>query len=269
LFSAGVLIGARCVEVLFYEWAHYREHPGQIPAIWLGGMSTHGILLGAIAGVWIFCRWHGRHFLEIADALAIPGAFLMGIGRLGNFIDGQILGSVTDVWWAVKFPDAEGFRHPVVLYDGLKNLLLIPLLLLLRSRRPPRGVVLAHFVLWYGLLRIPIDLFREYPGTLMGLATGQSFNVFMTVLGAALLWRFRRGTRAPEHEGIATARLDDARGLWPRRLAFAALLIVSLTMPSDWTQDVPVRYGKRHAGMRHSWLYPSIGSDEQKVASVP
>src|SRR6185295_17781053 len=146
----------------------------------------------------------------------------------GNFIDGQILGSVTDVWWAVKFPDAEGFRHPVVLYDGLKNLLLIPWLLVLRSRRPPRGVVLAHFILWYGLLRIPIDLFREYPGTLLGLATGQRFNVFMTVLGAALLWRFRRGTRAPKHEGLAPARLEDlhARALWPRRLAFAALLLV-------------------------------------------
>ena len=65
---------------------------------------------------------------------SIPGAFLLGIGRIGNFIDGQIVGRVTDVWWAVKFPDAEGFRHPVVLYDGAKNLLLIPLLLWSRRR---------------------------------------------------------------------------------------------------------------------------------------
>lgn len=111
----------------------------------------------------------------------------MGIGRLGNFIDGQIAGSITDVCWAVRFPDLEGFRHPVVLYDGLKNLLLVPVLLYLRSRRPPRGIVLGHFILWYGFLRIFVDQFREYRTDLLGLPPGQEFNILMSVVGLVLI----------------------------------------------------------------------------------
>ena len=125
----GVLAGGRAVEVAFDEWPFYREHLLLIPAYWLGGMATHGLLLGAAAGAAIFTYVYRKPFLQLADALVIPGAFLMGVGRIGNFIDGMIVGAVTDVWWGVQFPYATGIRHPVVLYDGLKNLLLIPYLL--------------------------------------------------------------------------------------------------------------------------------------------
>ena len=198
LFAGGVLAGGRLVEVLFYEWDYYGAHPGQIPALWLGGMSTHGLLLGAAAAGGAFCLLSGRNFLELADELAIPGAFVMGMGRMANFIDGQIVGSVTGAWWAVKFPDAEGFRHPVVLYDGIKNLLLIPVLLFIRSRRPARGVVFAAFILGYGLLRFAIDFLREYPARFLGLPPGQWFNLCMAALGLALI---ARGARASGHEG--------------------------------------------------------------------
>src|SRR5207247_5235958 len=172
-----VLAGGRAVEVIFYEWPYYRAHPAQIAAFWLGGMSTHGLLLGAAAGAALFCRIRKHDFLRIADALTIPGALLMGIGRIGNFIDGQIVGSVPSVAWAVKFPDADGFRHPVVLYDGLKNILIVPLLLAIRRRDPPRGAMVGHFFFWYAFLRIFVDVFREYPTTLFGLATGQGLNI--------------------------------------------------------------------------------------------
>ena len=95
-------------------------------------MSTHGIFLGGTVGVALYCLLRGKNFLSVADELAIAGAFIMGVCRLGNFIDGQIVGSLSNAPWAIKFPDAEGFRHPVVLYDGLKNLALVPLLILLR-----------------------------------------------------------------------------------------------------------------------------------------
>jgi phosphatidylglycerol:prolipoprotein diacylglycerol transferase len=259
--AAGVLVGGRLVEVVFYEWPHYGAHPWHVPAVWLGGMSTHGILLGAGIAVWLFCRLHGLRFLEVADVLAVAGAYIMGVGRLGNFIDGQISGSLTEMPWGVEFPDLDGFRHPVVLYDGVKNLLIVPLLLLVARFRPPRGVVFGHAILWYGLLRVFVDMFREYRTEMLGLPAGQWFNLCMAVGGLALAlwcrWRGERSAAAPE----AARPAEEPVGWW-RRAALAALLAVPLVIPSDWTQDVPARYGKRHEGLEYSLLYPRIPSEE-------
>ncbi|HKP70667.1 MAG TPA: prolipoprotein diacylglyceryl transferase, partial [Pyrinomonadaceae bacterium] len=158
LITIGVLIGGRAVEVIFYEWDFYRENLKLIPAYWLGGMASHGLLIGGLVAVWIFCRITGKPFLMMTDLLAAPASFILGVGRIGNFIDGQILGSVTTVPWSVKFPDAEGFRHPVVLYDGIKNLLIIPILLFVAKRNPPPGFVTGFFLFLYSCLRIPIDV---------------------------------------------------------------------------------------------------------------
>ena len=257
--ALGVLLGGRVVEVFFYEWAFYGEHLAYVPAVWLGGMSTHGILLGAVVATWLFCVRSRRNFLTLGDELAIAGAYIMGLGRLGNFIDGQIAGSVTEVAWAVQFPDLEGFRHPVVLYDGLKNLLLVPVLLLIRQRRPPRGVVLGHFVLWYGFLRIFIDFFREYRTEFLGLPPGQEFNILMTVIGVVLIvWAYRRRGSEPHVDEIQLRRSMPAAPSWGQRLALAVLLVVPLIIPSDWTQDVPERYGQRHPGLEHSAIYPAL-----------
>jgi phosphatidylglycerol:prolipoprotein diacylglycerol transferase len=264
ILSLGVLLGGRLVEVIFYEWSYYGSHLWYIAAIWIGGMSTHGVLLGAIVSVWLFCRTFGKRFLPIADELAIAGAYIMGIGRLGNFIDGQIAGSITEVCWGVQFPDLEGFRHPVVLYDGIKNLLLVPFLLFIRSRRPPKGAVLGHFILWYGFLRIFVDLFREYRTELFGFPPGQEFNLVMSILGLLLLvwaYKFQSGKRTlgPMESLLETSR--EASLL--QRISLAALVAVPLIIPSDWTQDVPERYGTRHEGMQHSALYPRIADTKQ------
>jgi phosphatidylglycerol:prolipoprotein diacylglycerol transferase len=264
ILSLGVLLGGRLVEVIFYEWSYYRNHLWQVAAIWIGGMSTHGVLLGAAVSVWFFCRRWGKPFLPIADELAIAGAYIMGIGRLGNFIDGQIAGSITDVCWAVQFPDLEGFRHPVVLYDGLKNLLLVPVLLYLRSRRPPRGVVLGHFILWYGFLRIFVDQFREYRTDLFGLPPGQEFNILMTVVGLMLIvWAHKTHGRERAHGPTGTVPKQARQASWLQRISLAVLVTIPLIIPSDWTQDVPERYGARHEGMRHSIIYPRVPAIDQ------
>ena len=161
LLACGVLFGGRFIEVFFYEWPFYREHMHLIPALWLGGMATHGLLFGGLLGIWLFCRLHHRRFLTITDMLAIPAAFILGLGRIGNFIDGQIVGSVTNVWWAVKFPDAEGFRHPVVLYDAVKNLLIIPVLWYVSRKKPATGILTGTFLFLYAFLRIFVDFYRE------------------------------------------------------------------------------------------------------------
>jgi len=259
LFLAiGVLVGGR-VLVVNNEWTFYREHLSLIPAMWIGGLATHGLIIGGAAGVLAFCALHRQPFRPIFDVLAVAAAVILGFGRLGNFIDGQIVGSVTDLPWGVKFPEAEGFRHPVVLYDGLKNFLLVPLLLWVQRRGAPPGRLAALFVFLYSALRIPIDLLREYPLTLVGLPAGQTFNILMAVAGAFLLLRnWRRGTvpAAPPAPSVP----DDERqeGLRGRRLALAAVMAFAMVIPSDATRDVPAAYGHRHLGLVHTWLYPAL-----------
>jgi phosphatidylglycerol:prolipoprotein diacylglycerol transferase len=265
LIAAGVLVGGRAVEIAFDEWPFYRNRPDLIPAYWLGGMATHGLLVGAAAATALFAVVWKQPFLALADTLVVPGAFLMGVGRIGNFIDGQIVGSVTDVWWGVKFPYAEGFRHPVVLYDGVKNLLLIPYLLHVRRTNPTPGAVAARFVFWYAVPRIFIDLFRDYPTHRLAIGTGQTLNLIMAVIGAVLLVRSRLrrlgrlgGPARPVPRPQPPSASADVPPHRLQRAAFACLLAFCLTIPSNWTQNVPIRYAARHAGLSHSWLYPDI-----------
>ena len=257
--AAGVLLGGRALVVFDHEWVFYRDHLALIPAVWLGGMATHGLIGGGFAGVLAFCFWHRLPFRPMLDALAIPAALILGCGRIGNFIDGQIVGSLTTVPWAVQFPEADGFRHPVVLYDGLKNFLIIPILIWVRHRGVPPGRIAALFVLLYAGLRIPIDLLREYPINALGLPTGAGFNVIMAAAGALLLlrnwWRSRSltpGTTVP----VIPLEPDAPPG-W-RLPGFAALLLFVLVIPSDATRDIPALYGHRHPGLEYSAMYPRI-----------
>jgi phosphatidylglycerol:prolipoprotein diacylglycerol transferase len=262
LIAVGVLAGGRGLTIALDEWPFYRQHPGLIPAFWLGGMATHGLLIGAASATVIFAAAWKRPFLPLADALVIPGALLMGLGRIGNFIDGQIVGSVTDVWWAIKFPHADGFRHPVVLYDGAKNLLLVPLLLHVRKTNPTPGAVAARFVFWYAAPRIVIDLFRDYPTHRFALGAGQTLNMAMAAIGAVLLARSRL-RRLGRLKGAMTSPIHNVAAVdtpphWAQRVALACVLTSCLLIPSNWTQNIPVRYGTRHPGLTHSRLYPPI-----------
>ena len=151
----------------------------------------------------------------------------------------------------------------MVLYDGAKNFLILVMLLLLRKTKPAQGILAAHFIFWYGFLRILVDLFREYPTTLFGMATGQAFNLFMSILGLFLVFWFSRKPRTASDNidlqiTLTAIRTADTARLWPKRIVFASLLLLPLTLPSDWTQDIPSRYGKRHPGMHYSRLYPHV-----------
>lgn len=261
LLTIGVLVGGRFVEVVFYEWPFYREHIKLIPAFWLGGMATHGLMLGGILGIAGFSWRKRKRFLELTDALALPAAFILGVGRIGNFVDGQIIGSITSVPWAVRFPDADGFRHPVVLYDGAKNLLIIPLLWYLLQRRPATGVITGVFLFLYAFLRVFIDLLREYPTSLFGLATGQVLNIAMAIVGLLLIVLPLVRQSFPSQAGqehTAGEKSAETGGLALRRIVLASLLLFSLIIPSDWTQDIPARYGKRHDGLVYNALYPRL-----------
>ena len=210
----------------------------------------------------LFALFYRKHLLELFDAVVIPGSFLMGMGRLGNFIDGQIVGAVTDGPWGVQFPGAEGIRHPVVLYDGIKNLLLVPFLLHVRKTNTTPGATAARFVFWYAFLRVFIDLFRDYPTHRLALGTGQTLNLVMALIGVVLLYRSRlrrlgRLGNGVEDVAVGERSTEDAP-LALQRVVLVVLLAFCLMLPSNWTQNIPERYGTRHLGLEHSWLYPNI-----------
>ena len=124
----------------------------------------------------------------------------------------------------------------------------------------------ARFVFWYACPRFFIDLFRDYPTHRLALGTGQTLNIVMAAVGAGALYRSRmrrlgrlQGTAGWGLAGTTSAgRFGEAPPLVAQRLAFVGLLAFCLTIPSNWTQDVPARYGARHPGLEHSWLYPEI-----------
>ncbi|MHC4725405.1 MAG: prolipoprotein diacylglyceryl transferase [Planctomycetota bacterium] len=259
LFMISVLLFGRAFEIVFYEWQYYKTHLSELLSFWNGGMASHGVLLGAVLGIFLFSRIRRKSFLRLVDEIAIPGAFLLALGRIGNFINGQICGSVTDVWWAVQFPDIEGFRHPVALYESLKNFMIIPILLLVRRKQPyRRGIVFAHFVFWYGFLRLFTDYFREYGTEFIGIGTGQYFNLLMALAGVVLYIYFLKThskqsvfkskaeiyQKMPKQINVYNSRPHQTRRLWPvlKRVVFTAIIFFSLTIPSAWTQGFLEQY---------------------------
>jgi phosphatidylglycerol:prolipoprotein diacylglycerol transferase len=256
IIAIGILIGGRSLVVFNNEWEFYREHLWLIPAIWVGGFASHGLITGGALAVALFSWIYKKPIRPIFDVLAIAACLILGWGRIGNFIDGQIYGSLTDLPLGVKFPEADGFRHAAVLYDGLKNFLLAPLLLWVRSRGVPEGRIAALFVVLYAGLRIPIDTLRDYPISMWGLPTGQTLNFLMLGVGIVLLGINILRNRSHIKTSRPAKDAESPAG-W-KKWAFAVLLLVPLVIPSDATRDIPDRYGKRHPGRVHSWMYPAI-----------
>ena len=268
LLAAGVVAGGRALVVFRHEWSFYRDHLTLMPAVWVGGLATHGLIIGGCAGVALFCIMRHRPLRPIFDALAIPAALILGCGRIGNFIDGQIVGAVTTLPWGVQFPEAEGIRHPVVLYDGLKNFLVIPILWSVQQRGVPPGRIASLFVLLYAGLRIPIDMLRDYPIAFLWMPAGQTFNVIMTLAGIALLLKNIHWPASAAPDSPVSGAGDISRSYRLPRVAFAGLVVLALVIPSDATRDIPARYGHRHEGLSYSWLYPRIGVEPQQSESA-
>ncbi|MBL8301271.1 MAG: prolipoprotein diacylglyceryl transferase [Ideonella sp.] len=198
----GVVIGGRIGYVLFYKPGYYAQNLLEVFAVWKGGMSFHGGLLGVIAAMALFAHLRRRHFLEVTDLIAPCVPTGLASGRMGNFINGELWGRAADpsLPWAMVFPQSGSAiaRHPSQLYQFLLEGLLLFVLLWLYARQPRRlGQVSGAFLVGYGLLRFVAEYFREPDGFLgllaLNMSMGQWLCLPMIVAGAAMwVWAGRR-----------------------------------------------------------------------------
>lgn len=193
----GVIIGGRLGYVFFYKPGYYMAHPLEIIAVWKGGMSFHGGLLGVLLAVALFAWQRQRPFLEVTDLIAPCVPTGLALGRLGNFINGELWGREADpsLPWAMVFPQSGTAipRHPSPLYQFALEGLLLFVVLWWYARKPgAMGQVSGAFLVGYGVLRFLAEYFRE-PDSFLGLlalnlSMGQWLCVPMVVAGAVLWW---------------------------------------------------------------------------------
>ena len=188
----GVILGGRLGYILFYKPAYYFSHPVEMFAVWQGGMAFHGGFLGVLIAVWLFARSHDRPWLAVTDFIAPLVPLGLAAGRLGNFINGELVGRVTDVPWAMIFPQVDMQpRHPSQLYQfTLEGVCLFVLLWVFSAKPRPRGLVSAVFLIGYGGFRILAEFGRE-PDDFLGLlalnlSMGQWLSLPMIVIGIVM-----------------------------------------------------------------------------------
>jgi phosphatidylglycerol:prolipoprotein diacylglycerol transferase len=198
----GVILGGRLGYVIFYNGTEYLNHPLEALQIWHGGMSFHGGMLGVITASFLFTRKHKKGFFEFTDILACVTPIGLGLGRLANFVNGELFGRVTDVPWGVVFPRGGDLpRHPSQLYEASLEGIVLFLILFFIARQKnlatKHGLLSGVFLTFYGLFRFGVEFLREPDAQLgflfAGATMGQLLCVPMIAYGLFLIARaFRR-----------------------------------------------------------------------------
>jgi len=191
----GTVVGARLLEILIYNPAYYFTNPLEMLAIWHGGLSFHGGLIGAVIAAYIYCREKKIQFYDLADIAVIPLAFALFLGRIGNFLNGELVGRITNLPWCVKFKNYNGCRHPSQLYESFKNLFIFFSLWFLKNKKLKKGILFWSFILMYSTLRFFIEFVRapdEQIGFILGLTMGQWLNIIMFIVGIYFFTRINK-----------------------------------------------------------------------------
>jgi phosphatidylglycerol:prolipoprotein diacylglycerol transferase len=203
----GLLLGARLGDVLIYDWGYFKTHLSQIVLpfdvsnhwryVGVYGMSYFGGLIGLILAFYIFCKIRKISLLEFSDlfAPAIPLAY--ALGRLGNFLNGELFGRITTKPWGMYFPmDFSGqLRHPSQLYEiFLEGILLFVILWSIRKIKSPVGHLTAYYLIGYGLARFIAEFFRapDNGWLFLSLTIGQWFSVAIIIFGIYIIFRQRK-----------------------------------------------------------------------------
>jgi len=199
--TIGIILGGRIGYVLFYDFAKFAADPLAIVRLWEGGMSFHGGVLGSIGAIVLFARINGLNWLRIADYVACVEPFGQMLGRLANFVNGELCGRVTGSDWGMVFPGGGPLpRHPSQLYEAAFEglfLLIVMTALFWRTRaRSHPGMLGGAFLFGFGLLRFGIEYFREADAQVgylaFGLTMGQWLCLPMMLIGLYLIWSSRR-----------------------------------------------------------------------------
>ena len=202
--AMGVILGGRLGYALFYDLPAYLADPLKILRVWEGGMSFHGGLIGVMLATWLFGRRNGKSFFQLMDFIAPLVPIGLGAGRIGNFINAELWGKVTDVPWAMVFPNGgPDPRHPSQLYQFALEGVALFVILWLYSRKPrPTMAVSGLFAICYGIFRFIVEFVRV-PDAQLGylawnwLTMGQVLCLPMILGGIGLMvWAYRRQAAA-------------------------------------------------------------------------
>lgn len=195
--TLGIVVGGRLGYVLFYGGSAFWHNPLQIFAVWKGGMSFHGGLLGVIAATYLFSRKINYKFLALTDLIVLYAPIGIFCGRLANFVNDELWGRITNVAWAVKFPSGGYWpRHPSQLYEaffeGIVMFVVLNWLWRYPRVRECQGFVSSLFVILYGIFRMSMEQFRE-PDEQMGFffnyfTMGQILSLPLVILGVIVMY---------------------------------------------------------------------------------
>jgi len=192
--ALGVVLGGRIGYILFYNFSYYLQYPLKIFAVWDGGMSFHGGMIGVFLAIWAWCLRFKVPYFQVTDFIAPIVPIGLAAGRVGNFINGELWGRVTNVPWAMIYPQVDNLpRHPSEIYEFLlEGVVLFIILWIYSSKRPPRIAVSGVFLIFYGAFRFTCEFFRQ-PDQQLGfvafnwLTMGQLLCVPMILLGIILM----------------------------------------------------------------------------------
>ncbi len=190
LVIVGLMIGARLFHVLFWGFSYYFSEPFRILEIWKGGFSFHGGLFGALVVAAIYCKVKKKNFWKLADLLALLGVAMPIFSRIANFINQEIVGTLTNVPWCFKFKYDDGCRHPVQLYASFGRAVFFFFVLHLRKKigKWKEGFIFWIFILGIGVGRFVLDFWRR-DEIYYGLKAGQWLSLIMILIGMIVLWK--------------------------------------------------------------------------------
>jgi len=198
----GLIVGARIGYVVFYNLAFYFNNPLKLLAVWEGGMSFHGGLIGIVLAGIIFVTKKRIDFWQLADLVAVTAPIGLGLGRLGNFINAELYGRVTSLPWGMVFPGGGDLpRHPSQLYEFLlEGVLLFAILWRIKDVSLPKGAVFCMFIILYGIFRFFAEFFRQPDpqiGFILSFFTmGQVLSILMVIVGVVLIYLRTRANTA-------------------------------------------------------------------------